>query len=99
MDVKQIHSLKQTYHDKVHSIPGLLDLITNPLIYSMIIEILPQLIDKLNGGLITRVLKIHIYELFVKKWFDKEVQKHNITLYFESAFNYAKALASQMMRF
>ena len=35
----------------------------------------------------------------MKKWFEKEMEKHNITLYYESVFCYATALASQMMRF
>ena len=86
--------MKQKYLDKINTVPGLKELITNPLIYSMIIEILPQLIDKLNGGLITRVMKIHIYELFVKMWFEKEMSKNRTTLFYESAINYAEAFAS-----
>lgn len=65
--------MKDAYIQKIESIQGLRDLIQTPLICNMIIEILPQLIDRLSGGFIYKVQKIHIYEIFVKKWYDREM--------------------------
>ena len=53
----------------------------------------------MNNGLISKVMKINIFELFIRMWFDVEMNKKRTTLYYDDISVYMYALASQMMRY
>ncbi|KAF9207925.1 hypothetical protein BGZ49_010200 [Haplosporangium sp. Z 27] len=59
------------YEKAFDHIPNLLDLVTNPFLLKLAMEVLPQLVDKnsdLSSKIITRII---LYDEFVDQWIDR----------------------------
>jgi hypothetical protein len=65
------------YMQELESIPGLLDLATNPIILSLILDCLPKLVEVYGKDKIeTKHLKrVHVYKTFVDEWFRKQAPR------------------------
>ncbi|CAL6102583.1 WD40_repeat protein [Hexamita inflata] len=93
------------YRSNINQIPGLLELVKNPFILSMIVAVLPKLVDQREQQQKTdQLISLDLYEAFVKNWFENEEQRMyqnnivseitNLQIEYE---DYSLKLATQMM--
>ncbi|KAF9958495.1 hypothetical protein BGZ70_009172, partial [Mortierella alpina] len=67
----------QEYMDVLETVPNLLDLVKNPFLLTLSLEVLPRVIDvhhrkELSGTSITRV---RLYDQFVEHWLEREKKR------------------------
>ncbi|GJJ70075.1 hypothetical protein EMPS_02424 [Entomortierella parvispora] len=64
-----IWSFKE-YKRTIEGIPNLLELVTNPFLLSLALEVLPRLVG-LQDLVLTNVTRVTLYDLFLEQWVDR----------------------------
>ncbi|CAL6092883.1 Pentapeptide_repeats-containing protein [Hexamita inflata] len=66
----------QVYKQWIINIPGLIELVQNPFILNMIVEVLPIIVEsKQYENINQKLLSLDIYEKFICNWFNNEENK------------------------
>ncbi|CAL6067299.1 Pentapeptide_repeats-containing protein [Hexamita inflata] len=66
----------EVYRTHIDSIPGLLQLVQNPFVLSMIVSVLPQLVSKRNKNQSNeKLISLDLYEEFAQHWFETEEER------------------------
>jgi len=59
------------YKQALDQIPSLKDLVRNPFLMSLSLEVLPRMMDPGQGLSATRITKVALYDQFVEHWFER----------------------------
>jgi len=107
----ELHKIPRTwqqYNTDIASVPDLAEMIVTPFLLRIIAEVLPSIIEShknSNSQERLRLLRIEIFDAFVKNWFYREELKiqqreieHNIPDIKEAFVDFATRLALEMMQ-
>ncbi|KAF9983856.1 hypothetical protein BGZ65_001352, partial [Modicella reniformis] len=61
----------EDYNQALESIPSLKDLVTNPFLMSLSLEVLPRMMDPGQQLSATRVTRVALYDQFVEQWLER----------------------------
>ena len=59
------------YEQALHSIPGLKDLVKNPFLMTLSLEVLPRMIDPGEHLSVTHVTRVALYDQFIEHWLER----------------------------
>jgi WD40 repeat protein len=91
----------ELYIDAINTLPGLRELVETPFILSMVVQVLPEIMQVPEGYAKNHLTRVQLYQKFTQNWFNKQAnrlqaQKNFPTLKGELAsylLHYAKNLA------
>ncbi|CAL6005693.1 Pentapeptide_repeats-containing protein [Hexamita inflata] len=92
----------KTYQNNINQVPGLRALVQNPFILSMIVSVLPNIMQKHDTK--QTLTSLDLYEAFVQQWFELEEERMytnnvntDVTNLQKEYRDYSYRLASKMM--
>ncbi|KAG0019776.1 hypothetical protein BGZ80_005277, partial [Entomortierella chlamydospora] len=59
------------YHKAFRQIPNLQDLVKNPFLLKLAMEVLPQIFEKRTSTSVTRITSVELYDEFVAQWLER----------------------------
>ena len=77
----QIHQIPRTweqYQQDIVSVPDIAEIIETPFLLRIIAEVLPEIADKHrkeHGSSQIQLLRLDIFDAFIKRWFNREAQR------------------------
>ncbi|KAF9984884.1 hypothetical protein BGZ65_012345, partial [Modicella reniformis] len=81
----------EDYQRVLNSIPGLKELVKNPFMLTLSLEVLPRMVDLGKDLSVTRVTRVALYDQFVEQWFERGkrriTQQKDLTQQAKSAFD------------
>jgi len=80
----------ESYTQALDLIPGLMDLVKNPFLLTMSLEVLPRMMDPGQQVSAARVTKVALYDQFVEQWLErgkKRIGEKNMSFQARSAFD------------
>jgi len=78
------------YTQALDSIPGLMDLVKNPFLLTMSLEVLPRMMDPGQQVSASRITKVALYDQFVEQWLErgkKRIGEKSLSFQARSAFD------------
>jgi len=80
----------ENYAQALDLIPGLMDLVKNPFLLTMSLEVLPRMMDPGQPISNARITKVALYDQFVEQWLErgkKRIGEKNLSFQERSAFD------------
>ncbi|KAK3821567.1 MAG: WD40-repeat-containing domain protein [Benniella sp.] len=80
----------ENYSQALNLIPGLMDLVKNPFLLAMSLEVLPRMMDPDQQISAARITKVALYDQFIEQWLErgkKRVGEKNLSFQARSAFD------------
>jgi len=77
------------YMDVLNHIPSLKELIRNPFLMSLSLEVLPQMVNPYQDLKTTRITRVALYDQFIEHWLErgkKRLAEKNLGLYERAAY-------------
>ncbi|KAG0319560.1 hypothetical protein BGZ99_005021, partial [Dissophora globulifera] len=68
-------SQEQGYMDILTSIPGLIDMVSNPFLLTLALDTLPQIAQDEQDGSRPQISRVELYDFFVENWLEVNMQK------------------------
>ncbi|KAF9897849.1 hypothetical protein BX616_004885, partial [Lobosporangium transversale] len=70
----------EDYKRTLKMVPSLKELVKNPFILSMSLEVLPRMVDPDQGITNSKIKRVTLYDLFVEQWLERGKKRLNETL-------------------
>ncbi|KAF8944296.1 hypothetical protein BGZ47_004406 [Haplosporangium gracile] len=68
---------KDDYMDRLHKIPNLMDLVSNPFLLKLSLDALPEVVKSKSELSNTPITRVELYDSFVQRWLDINLSRLN----------------------